>query len=139
MEAPPRIELGIKVLQTSALPLGYGAISCWRVSGKWSGLRGSNPLPRPWQGRALPDELNPHHNKNRFTTDRLSHKTRTLPSFQFTQTNNAKARHYQLGATVRQCNSHSMSIQFTHRHENMVPPVGIEPTTRGFSVPCSTN
>ena len=21
----------------------------------------------------------------------------------------------------------------------MVPPVGIEPTTRGFSVPCSTN
>ena len=26
LEAPPRIELGIKVLQTSALPLGYGAI-----------------------------------------------------------------------------------------------------------------
>lgn len=26
MEAPPRLELGIKVLQTSALPLGYGAI-----------------------------------------------------------------------------------------------------------------
>ena len=25
----------------------------------WSGLRGSNPLPRPWQGRALPSELNP--------------------------------------------------------------------------------
>ena len=25
MEAPPRIELGVKVLQTSALPLGYGA------------------------------------------------------------------------------------------------------------------
>ena len=48
---------------------------------KWSGLRGSNPPPRPWQGRALPNELNPH----------------------------------------------------------MVPPIGIEPTTRGFSVPCSTN
>ena len=47
----------------------------------WSGLRGSNPPPRPWQGRALPNELNPQ----------------------------------------------------------MVPPVGIEPTTRGFSVPCSTN
>ena len=42
---------GVKVLQTSALPLGYGAI--------WSGLRGSNPPPRPWQGRALPNELNP--------------------------------------------------------------------------------
>ena len=26
MEAAPRIELGIKVLQTSALPLGYAAI-----------------------------------------------------------------------------------------------------------------
>ena len=47
----------------------------------WSGLRGLNSLPRPWQGRALPDELNPQ----------------------------------------------------------MVPSVGIEPTTRGFSVPCSTN
>ena len=27
MEATPRIELGIKVLQTSALPLGYVAIN----------------------------------------------------------------------------------------------------------------
>ena len=26
---------------------------------EWSGLRGSNPPPRPWQGRALPNELNP--------------------------------------------------------------------------------
>ncbi len=26
---------------------------------KWSGLRGSNSLPPPWQGGALPDELNP--------------------------------------------------------------------------------
>ena len=47
----------------------------------WSGLRGSNPPPPPWQGGALPNELNPQ----------------------------------------------------------MVPPVGIEPTTRGFSVLCSTN
>ena len=52
LEAPPGIEPGIKVLQTSALPLGYGAA--------WSGLRGSNSLPPPWQGGALPDELNPH-------------------------------------------------------------------------------
>ena len=47
----------------------------------WSGLRGSNPPPSPWQGDALPNELSPH----------------------------------------------------------VVPPVGIEPTTRGFSVLCSTN
>ena len=26
----------------------------------WSGWRGSNPLPPPWQGGALPDELQPH-------------------------------------------------------------------------------
>ena len=75
LEAPPRFELGIKVLQTFALPLGYSA--------DWSGLRGSNSLPPPWQGGALPDELNPHN--------------------------------------------------------HLVPPVGIEPTTRGFSVLCSTD
>ena len=51
------------------------------LSDLWSGLRGSNPPPRPWQGRALPNELNPQ----------------------------------------------------------VVLPVGIEPTTRGFSVLCSTN
>ena len=27
---------------------------------KWSGRRGSNSLPPPWQGGALPDELRPH-------------------------------------------------------------------------------
>ena len=47
----------------------------------WSGRRGSNSLPPPWQGGALPDELRPQ----------------------------------------------------------MVPPVGVEPTTRGFSIRCSTN
>ena len=33
-----------------------------RVVFFWSGRRGSNSLPRPWQGRALPDELRPHNN-----------------------------------------------------------------------------
>ena len=54
LEAPPRFELGVRVLQTHALPLGYERRSIW------SGLRGSNSLPPPWQGGALPDELNPH-------------------------------------------------------------------------------
>ena len=31
----------------------------------WSGRRGSNSLPPPWQGGALPDELRPHIRKNR--------------------------------------------------------------------------
>ena len=46
MEAASGIEPEIKVLQTSALPLGYAAI--------WSGKRDSNPRPQPWQGCALP-------------------------------------------------------------------------------------
>ena len=29
----------------------------------WSGLRGSNSLPPPWQGGALPDELKPHQQR----------------------------------------------------------------------------
>ena len=32
----------------------------------WSGLRGSNPPPRPWQGRALPNELNPRSDRSRW-------------------------------------------------------------------------
>ena len=42
----PESNWGIKVLQTSALPLGYVAV--------WSGKRGSNSRPPPWQGDALP-------------------------------------------------------------------------------------
>ena len=52
IEAPTGFEPVVRVLQTHALPLGYSAI-------KKSGLRGSNSLPPPWQGGALPDELNP--------------------------------------------------------------------------------
>ena len=33
--------------------------SCRMGYSFWSGRRGSNSLPRPWQGRALPDELRP--------------------------------------------------------------------------------
>ena len=31
----------------------------------WSGRRGSNSLPPPWQGGALPDELRPHFSATR--------------------------------------------------------------------------
>ncbi len=37
------------------------APSCWMMLLFWSGRRGSNSLPRPWQGRALPDELRPQN------------------------------------------------------------------------------
>ena len=74
LEAPPGFEPGRKGFADLCL-------TTWLWCLIWSGLRGSNPPPQPWQGCALPNELNPH----------------------------------------------------------MVPPIGIEPTTRGFSVPCSTN
>ena len=66
LEAPPGIEPGIEVLQTFALPLGHSALFIFIKIGYdysypvWSGLRGSNPPPSPWQGDALPNELNPH-------------------------------------------------------------------------------
>ncbi len=55
MEAATGFEPVVKVLQTCALPLGYAAIK------NWSGRRGSNSRPPPWQGGVLP--LNYFRNK----------------------------------------------------------------------------
>src|SRR5262249_29061832 len=59
MEAAPRFELGMTVLQTVAL-------ATWRCrrdgtveKRRWSGKRDSNPRRPPWQGGALPTELFP--------------------------------------------------------------------------------
>lgn len=56
----------IKVLQTSALPLGYGAKIFIKIKESklsaptlWSGIRDSNPQLSPWQGDTLPIELIP--------------------------------------------------------------------------------
>ena len=55
LEAPPRFELGVKALQASALPLGYGAMNAaFRRILNWSGRRDSNSRHSPWQGDALP-------------------------------------------------------------------------------------
>ena len=85
LEVPPRFELGNRGFADPCLTtwLWYHMMKGVHtvLLSVWSGWRGSNSLPPPWQGGALPDEL----------------------------------------------------------HPQMVPPVGIEPTTRGFSVPCSTN
>ena len=62
LEAKPGFEPGVKALQASALPLGHfadmqRAEKRNRPSSKqWSGQRGSNPRPQPWQGCALPTE-----------------------------------------------------------------------------------
>ena len=47
MEAATGFEPVVEVLQTCALPLGYAALL-------WSGRRGSNSRPPPWQGGVLP-------------------------------------------------------------------------------------
>ena len=85
LEAPPRFELGNKGFADLCLTTWL-----WRhiefsrkrqksdlifVVFKWSGLRGSNPPPRPWQGRALPNELNPH--TEMFSVNGASGRNRT--------------------------------------------------------------
>ena len=56
LEAPPGFEPGHRDFADLCLTTWL-----WRQRQikKWSGLRGSNSLPPPWQGGALPDELNP--------------------------------------------------------------------------------
>ena len=64
LEAPPRFELGREGFADPCLTAWLWRRICRKASTRdaflWSGLRGSNPLPQPWQGCALPDELNPH-------------------------------------------------------------------------------
>ena len=61
LEAKPGFEPGVKALQASALPLGHFARNeksrlKSALCKQWSGQRGSNPRPQPWQGCALPTE-----------------------------------------------------------------------------------
>ena len=43
------------------------------------------------------------------------------------------------GARTRYLDLGKVALYQMSYARKMVPPVGIEPTTRGFSVPCSTN
>lgn len=73
LEATPGFEPGIRVLQTRALAtwlcrhiLNYMFIlkKYNLYNNFWSGKRGSNPRPLPWQGSALSTELFPHFANN---------------------------------------------------------------------------
>ena len=85
----PDSNRGIRVLQTRALPLGYVAeylrydiiysllIKIVPNNNKkvnseqlkiWSGKRGSNPRPLPWQGSALSTELFPQKLKHYYNS-----------------------------------------------------------------------
>ena len=56
MEVPPRFDLGNKGFADLRLTAWL-----WHRK-KWSGRRGSDSRPPPWQGGALPTELLPHMN-----------------------------------------------------------------------------
>ena len=50
----------LKVARLPIPPPGHWTYSVIWLFRMLSGKRGSNPRPRPWQGRALPTELLPH-------------------------------------------------------------------------------
>ena len=81
---------GVELLQSSALPLGYGTI---------------------WSRRVLQ---------------------------KFGASDEARTRYLHLGKVALYQMSYTRMGSFSRR-KGVVPPAGIEPATRGFSVPCSTN
>ena len=168
-------------------------ISASTMASCWSGRRGSNSLPPPWQGGALPDELRPHtdnvfcvigapakiceakvwgekkkvlHDFRRGASDRnrtndtgifspllyrLSYRGITgafVPA-------PSRAILANFGVPAKACearfcgeeekvwrSSRQSCLQdfpMNDRIFDVVPPIGIEPMTRGFSVPCSTD
>ena len=64
LEVPTRFELvnrGFADLCLTTWPRHHMTARQSRRNFIWSGLRGSNSLPPPWQGGALPDELKPQN------------------------------------------------------------------------------
>ena len=104
---------GMRVLQTLALPLGYGTTyKIVRLPSRGV-TRQFGAKRRITIGRIPKREVNP----------------RGLTSL-FGAGNEARTRYLHLGKVAL----YQMSYA-----RKMVPPVGVEPTTRGFSVRCSTN
>ena len=117
LEATPRLELGVELLQSSALPLGY-------VAG--------------WGAEA-------EHYRTRLSGAGDEARTRYLHL--------GKVALYQMSYTCAAaktylCPPNAFYAGFLNRYPAdtreyppgpLVPPAGIEPATRGFSVPCSTN
>ena len=63
LEAPPGLEPGNRGFAVRCLTTWlwrHIKLAGFNPQDFWSGQRGSNSLPPPWQGGALPDELCPH-------------------------------------------------------------------------------
>ena len=79
LEVPPRFELGNKGFADLRLTAWL-----WHRK-KWSGRRGSDSRPQPWQGCALPTELLPHDGalgRNRTTDTQIFSLLLYLLSYQ---------------------------------------------------------
>ena len=65
----------------------------------------------------------------------------TSASFSFGADDEARTRYLHLGKVALYQMSYGRILQFLYPEtaKQVVPPIGIEPMTRGFSVPCSTN
>ena len=75
---------------------------------RWSGKRGSNPPPLPWQGSALPNELFPHI--------KFSVRRKYLPDFFF----GIRRKNSQRIFSARWCGRRD-SNSYTLRHRNLNP------------------
>ena len=106
----------------------YESVPCGTE--KWSGRRGSNSLPPPWQGGALPDELRPHiargNSISNFVTERNgSNRFRfgneLPPDAIWCLRSESNQRHaaFQSAALPSEL----------QRHINMVGTTGLEPVT----------
>ena len=102
-------------------------ISASTMASYWSGRRGSNSLPPPWQGGALPDELRPH-------TDNVFCVIGAPAKICEAKVCGEKEKIWY--SSQKSC---LQDFPMNDRIFDVVPPIGIEPMTRGFSVPCSTD
>ena len=88
----------------------------------WSGLRGSNSLPPPWQGGALPDELNPQM----ATRKRLELSTSAVTGRRSNQLN-YRAKFRKLTNNPRYFGHHQTS--YGRENKAVVEVEGLEPPT----------
>ena len=118
--------------------------SQWKKGFNWSGQRGSNSLPPPWQGGALPDELCPHTNvvpPTRLCSTTLTLRWPSLPSSRKPK-QMSRARSQLLASSLHSMQEPPKGFSRDGNYPGrifLVPPTGIEPVTRGFSVLCSTD
>ena len=118
--------------------------SQWKKDFNWSGQRGSNSLPPPWQGGALPDELCPHTNvvpPTRLCSTILTLRWPSLPSSRKLK-QMSRACSQLLASSLHSMQEPPKGFSRDGNYPGrifLVPPTGIEPVTRGFSVLCSTD